>query len=48
MIVAPDGEIVCDAGSGEGVVITLIERDRVDAARAALPVLNRRVKGVDW
>lgn len=48
MIVAPDGEIVCDAGRGEGVVVALIERDRVNAARAALPVLTRRVKGVDW
>ena len=48
MIIAPDGEIVCEAGRGEGVSVAAIERDRVKTVRAALPVLNRRISGIDW
>jgi omega-amidase len=48
MIVAPDGEIVCDAGRDEGVTVGVIDRTRFDAIRAANPTLCRRVEGIDW
>lgn len=48
MIVAPDGEIVCDAGRAEGVASYEVERERLNAVRGSATTLSRRVQGVDF
>jgi len=47
LVVAPDGTTLADGREGEGVLTAVLEPDRVDATRAALPVLTARVPGVD-
>lgn len=48
VIVGPDGEVLADAGEGEGVTLAVIEAERVAEVRSRFPVLSRRAAGVDW
>lgn len=48
VVVAPDGEVLADAGAGEGVTLAVIEHERVAEVRNSFPVLSRRAAGVDW
>lgn len=48
VIVAPDGMVLADAGSAEGVVSADIDPRMVWEARATLPVLSLRAAGLDW
>jgi predicted amidohydrolase len=44
MVVAPDGEVVVEAGQGEAVLHAVLERDRLERVRATNPSLaNRRM-----
>lgn len=46
-IIAPDGTVVAEAGEGEEIVTATLDLATVAAARDRLPVLSRRVAGVD-
>ncbi len=48
LIVSPEGEILADAGEGEGVVSALVSPERVHALRERFPVLPYRTEGVDY
>ena len=48
MLVGPDGSIVVDAGTSEGVVVGVAERAAPARARSALPVLPLRRPGLDF
>jgi len=47
-IFAPDGSVVVDAGSGEGVAVGMIDLAQAGAARATAPALELRQAGLDW
>jgi predicted amidohydrolase len=48
IVVAPDGEILADAGEGEGVAEVMIEHGRVAEVRNGFAVLSKRARGLDW
>ena len=48
MVVAPDGEIVCDAGRDEGIVSYRVDRQRLDSVRGSATTLSRRIQGIDF
>ena len=44
LVVAPDGDVLAEAGPGEETVRATLERERLDAVRRANPSLaNRRL-----
>ena len=43
MIIAPDGEVLAQAGDGEEVLLADMDVERVRSVRAAIPVFGDRV-----
>jgi omega-amidase len=48
MLIAPDGTVVADAGTREGVVLGVARRAELERVRAQGSLLGLRRKGLDW
>jgi predicted amidohydrolase len=48
MIVAPDGNLLADAGDGVTVIFAEIDAASVRELRSAFPVLGLRAEGLDY